>query len=337
MDHVLGIESRPEFLQGQVLLADKQLENAADVLGKLYEQIVDEEGDLGDGVAPIAYLYGEVNLGLAVASNNALMQANAKRLERERDLANGKPAAAAASAMAEGPPPADQEDVDEMFSIAWDSLDLARVIFQRLGCAPRQALAQQKLGELKLEQGLLPQSVEEIESCLELIRAHQLEGTRVHALCHRILGLVYEAMWQDSQKQPQLLVVAVEHFAKSLGMLKQALGGSVPTVPLPVPQWKPDVCAAEELVRLGLAMGEVVEQLELADDEDEDDELLDLKLLINDVSRRADQCAFEFSVDNVLPQDGGGEEEEEEQQPILTSSSSEPANTLQPRKRHQQG
>ncbi|KAH9256020.1 hypothetical protein BASA81_005796 [Batrachochytrium salamandrivorans] len=333
MEHVLAIEARPEFLQGQILLADKQLENAADVLGKLYEQIVDEEGDVGDGVAPIAYLYGEVNLGLAVASNNALMQANAKRLERERDLANGKPSSfpTAAAAAAEGPPPADQEDVDEMFSIAWDSLDLARVIYQRLECAPRQALAQQKLGELKLEQGLLSQSVEEVESCLDLIRQQKLEGTRVHALCHRILGLVYEAMWQDSQNQPQLLVSAVEHFAKSLAMLKQELGAATPTVPLPMPKWKLDVCAVEDLVRLGQAMGEVVEQLELVDEDEE--ELLDLKMLINDVSKRADQCAFEFTVDNVLPQD----DEEEEEERVISTSASEPANMLRPRKRHNQG
>lgn len=192
MDKVEQVESLPEFQRGKQLLRsgdDSKLSEAVDVLGQVYSTVAEAQGDLAPENAPIALLYGEAMLKLAVYSNSVMMN-----MEMRKQINKTKQE----TEPLEEEQVTSKEEVFETFEIAWECLDLSRVIFERLATQQDnepntkrmrvyQCDALTLLGELKVEQGFFQEATDEYHKCL-LVQEQDLPAT-----C-RDLGSTYHSL-----------------------------------------------------------------------------------------------------------------------------------------------
>ncbi|CAI9582822.1 unnamed protein product, partial [Staurois parvus] len=103
----------------------------------------------------------------------------------------------------------DEEDVGNL-QLAWEMLDLSKVIFKRQENKESQLKAAQahlKLGEVSIESENYSQAVDDFLACLNIQKGHLEEHDRLLAETHYQLGLAY----QYSSKHDS----AISHFTQS--------------------------------------------------------------------------------------------------------------------------
>ncbi|KAM6948693.1 histone-binding protein N1/N2-like [Aplochiton taeniatus] len=112
----------------------------------------------------------------------------------------------------------DDEEVGNL-QLAWEMLEIAKVIYKRKESKEDQLLAAQthlKLGEVAAESGNYTQAVEDFQECLDLQLKHLAEDSRLLAETHYQLGLALSFSCQYSQ--------AIEQFNSSASVIKSRLG-----------------------------------------------------------------------------------------------------------------
>ncbi|KAG8437038.1 hypothetical protein GDO86_007934 [Hymenochirus boettgeri] len=111
----------------------------------------------------------------------------------------------------------EEEDVGNL-QLAWELLDLAKIIFKRQKSKEAQLKASQthlKLGEVCIESENYTQAVEDFLACLNIQKEHLEEHDRLLAETHYQLGLAY----QYSSKHKE----AISHFTQSVGVIEKRM------------------------------------------------------------------------------------------------------------------
>lgn len=146
------------------------------------KEAVDEYGQLGAECADLYFLYGDNMLRLAqIAGKNNFTE----ELRRKRSARAGGDHAAAASAAASSAADPDLTEVNELFEISWENLDVARVIYEREASTEKdpdqKRKCQIKLAEINIrladnncERLLIDAAVELYQQALKLRTALKL-------------------------------------------------------------------------------------------------------------------------------------------------------------------
>jgi hypothetical protein len=255
MDAVRRTEAEPDFVKGASLMQDPEtLDDTVNVLGSVYGKVVEVEGDLGPSVAPIAYAYGHANLLLAVKSNQAFVNAEVKKKQKE-EVERARVSQAATNEAAAKDDDEEQEEgeeeeeeayvmsreeIEDVFQIAFESLDTSRVIYERLMqqepdltnrilLQKRLAEVMMRLGDLKLEQGLFADSMAEYKKCLEIRTVTENSISRDLASAHHAMALASESLAAEVAENIQLLVDATIHYSNTLEILLNRAASLVPS------------------------------------------------------------------------------------------------------------
>uniref|UniRef100_A0A3Q4GG61 Nuclear autoantigenic sperm protein n=1 Tax=Neolamprologus brichardi TaxID=32507 RepID=A0A3Q4GG61_NEOBR len=117
----------------------------------------------------------------------------------------------------EGEPEDDDEEVGNL-QLAWEMLEVAKVIYKRKETKEDQLMAAQahlKLGEVSAESGNYPQALEDFQECLKLQVKHLDSDSRLLAETHYQLGLTYSLNTQYSE--------AIESLKSSISIIKNRL------------------------------------------------------------------------------------------------------------------
>jgi len=111
----------------------------------------------------------------------------------------------------------DEEEVGNL-QLAWEMLEVAKVIYKRKEAKEDQLMAAQthlKLGEVSAESGNYTQALEDFQECLKLQLKHLDSDSRLLAETHYQLGLTYSLNLQYSQ--------AIEELHSSISVIKSRL------------------------------------------------------------------------------------------------------------------
>ncbi|XP_067229630.1 nuclear autoantigenic sperm protein isoform X1 [Chanodichthys erythropterus] len=111
-----------------------------------------------------------------------------------------------------------EEDEVGNLQLAWEMLEVAKVIYKRKDCKEDQLMAAQiylKLGEVGAESGNYSQALEDFNECLTLQLKHLPSHSRLLAETHYQLGTTYSYTAQYSQ--------AIEHFSNSIKVIESRL------------------------------------------------------------------------------------------------------------------
>ncbi|XP_068427134.1 histone-binding protein N1/N2-like [Clinocottus analis] len=111
----------------------------------------------------------------------------------------------------------DDEEVGNL-QLAWEMLEVAKVIYKRKDTKEDQLMAAQahlKLGEVSSESGNYTQSLEDFRECLKLQVKHLDSDSRLLAETHYQLGLTYSLDVQYSR--------AIEELTSSISVIKSRL------------------------------------------------------------------------------------------------------------------
>ncbi|XP_039670498.1 histone-binding protein N1/N2-like isoform X1 [Perca fluviatilis] len=111
----------------------------------------------------------------------------------------------------------DEEEVGNL-QLAWEMLEVAKVIYKRKEAKEDQLMAAQthlKLGEVSSESGNYTQALEDFQECLKLQVKHLDSDSRLLAETHYQLGLTYSLDLQYSQ--------AIEELQSSISVIKSRL------------------------------------------------------------------------------------------------------------------
>uniref|UniRef100_R4GC03 Nuclear autoantigenic sperm protein n=1 Tax=Anolis carolinensis TaxID=28377 RepID=R4GC03_ANOCA len=111
-----------------------------------------------------------------------------------------------------------EEDEVGNLELAWDMLELAKVIYKRQDTKEAQLLAAQahlKLGEVSIESENYVQAIEEYHSCLNLQQKYLEAHDRLLAETHYNLGLAYH--YNDQYDE------AVQQFSQSMDVIDKRL------------------------------------------------------------------------------------------------------------------
>ncbi|XP_039998723.1 histone-binding protein N1/N2-like [Xiphias gladius] len=111
----------------------------------------------------------------------------------------------------------DDEEVGNL-QLAWEMLEVAKVIYKRKETKDDQLMAAQahlKLGEVSAESGNYTQALEDFQECLKLQVKHLDSDSRLLAETHYQLGLTYSLNLQYSQ--------AIEELNSSISVIKSRL------------------------------------------------------------------------------------------------------------------
>nr|XP_046263526.1 histone-binding protein N1/N2-like [Scatophagus argus]XP_046263527.1 histone-binding protein N1/N2-like [Scatophagus argus] len=121
----------------------------------------------------------------------------------------------------EGEDTAEKDSEDEEvgnLQLAWEMLEVAKVIYKRKETKEEQLMAAQahlKLGEVSAESGNYTQALEDFQECLKLQMKHLDPDSRLLAETHYQLGLTYSLNLQYSQ--------AIEELNSSISVIKSRL------------------------------------------------------------------------------------------------------------------
>ncbi|XP_053185979.1 nuclear autoantigenic sperm protein-like [Scomber japonicus] len=123
----------------------------------------------------------------------------------------------------------DDEEVDNL-QLAWEMLEVAKVIYKRKEAKEDQLMAAQthlKLGEVSAESGNYTQALEDFQECLKLQLKHLDSDSRLLAETHYQLGLTYSMNQQYSQAIEELnssISVINSRLEKLQGLMDKAEG-----------------------------------------------------------------------------------------------------------------
>ncbi|XP_072539126.1 nuclear autoantigenic sperm protein isoform X2 [Salminus brasiliensis] len=111
-----------------------------------------------------------------------------------------------------------EEDEVGNLQLAWEMLEVAKVIYKRKESKEDQLMAAQiflKLGEVGAESGNYTQALEDFKECLAIQLKHLPPHSRLLAETHYQLGTTFSYTSQYSQ--------AIEHFTKSIKVIESRL------------------------------------------------------------------------------------------------------------------
>nr|7V1M_G Chain G, Isoform 2 of Nuclear autoantigenic sperm protein [Homo sapiens]7V1M_H Chain H, Isoform 2 of Nuclear autoantigenic sperm protein [Homo sapiens] len=175
---LLGLGQK-HLVMGDIPAAVNAFQEAASLLGKKYGETANECGEA-------FFFYGKSLLELARLENKSLQE------NEEEEIGN--------------------------LELAWDMLDLAKIIFKRQETKEAQLYAAQahlKLGEVSVESENYVQAVEEFQSCLNLQEQYLEAHDRLLAETHYQLGLAYGYNSQYDE--------AVAQFSKSIEVIENRM------------------------------------------------------------------------------------------------------------------
>uniref|UniRef100_A0AAX7SKV1 Tetratricopeptide SHNi-TPR domain-containing protein n=1 Tax=Astatotilapia calliptera TaxID=8154 RepID=A0AAX7SKV1_ASTCA len=115
------------------------------------------------------------------------------------------------------PADSDDEEVGNL-QLAWEMLEVAKVIYKRKETKEAQLMAAQahlKLGEVSAESGNYPQALEDFQECLKLQVKHLDSDSRLLAETRYQLGVTYSLNTQYSE--------AIESLKSSISIIKNRL------------------------------------------------------------------------------------------------------------------
>ncbi|XP_038130202.1 nuclear autoantigenic sperm protein-like [Cyprinodon tularosa] len=114
--------------------------------------------------------------------------------------------------------PQDSEDEVGNLQLAWEMLEVAKVIYKRKETKEDQLMAAQthlKLGEVSAESGNYTQALEDFQECLKLQLKHLDSDSRLLAETHYQLGVTYSLNLQHAE--------AIEALNNSISVIKSRL------------------------------------------------------------------------------------------------------------------
>ncbi|XP_023674508.1 histone-binding protein N1/N2-like isoform X3 [Paramormyrops kingsleyae] len=231
---LIGTGNR-HMVMGDVVSAVAVFQDACSMLAKKY-------GDTADECGEAFFLCGKALLDLARMENTVLGNALDGVPEEESDEAAKQDDSKIESAdnldddggdddddeeeeeeeqAAEGKESDDEEGEEEEvgnLQLAWEMLEVAKVIYKRKESKEDQLLAAQahlKLGEVGTESGNYSQALEDFQECLSIQLKHLASHSRLLAETHYQLGLTYGYTSQYSK--------AIQHFNSSIQVIESRL------------------------------------------------------------------------------------------------------------------
>uniref|UniRef100_A0A8D0GFR5 Nuclear autoantigenic sperm protein n=1 Tax=Sphenodon punctatus TaxID=8508 RepID=A0A8D0GFR5_SPHPU len=231
---LLGLGQK-NLVMGDIPAAFNAFQEAASLLGKKYGETADECGEA-------FFYYGKSLLELARMENGVLGNAlEGVQVEEEEEKAEDDSMVESADNLdeTEGSEEEDKENdkadddkendstVEEKESeedevgnleLAWDMLELAKVIYKRQDTREAQLHAAQahlKLGEVSIESENYTQAVEEFQSCLALQEKYLEAHDRLLAETHYHLALAYHYNSQFDE--------AILQFSKSIEVIDKRM------------------------------------------------------------------------------------------------------------------
>ncbi|XP_045715447.1 nuclear autoantigenic sperm protein isoform X4 [Phyllostomus hastatus] len=233
---LLGLGQK-HLVMGDIPAAVNAFQEAASLLGKKYGETANECGEA-------FFFYGKSLLELARMENGVLGNAlEGVRVEEEEgekteeslvenndnidetegseeeDKENDKAEEAPNDSVLENKSLQENEEEEiGNLELAWDMLDLAKIIFKRQETKEAQLYAAQahlKLGEVSVESENYVQAVEEFQACLNLQEQYLEAHDRLLAETHYQLGLAYGYNSQYDE--------AVAQFSKSIEVIEKRM------------------------------------------------------------------------------------------------------------------
>ncbi|KAG9469732.1 hypothetical protein GDO78_019804 [Eleutherodactylus coqui] len=183
---------------------------------------------MADQCADAFFYYGTALLELARMENNVLGNALEGMPEDEDEESEEDPNIPSASNLdEEGADSDDNEETEDKeneeeevgnLQLAWEMLDLSKIIFNRQQDKAAQLMAAQahlKLGEVSIESENYTQAVEDFLSCLTIQKEHLEEHDRLLAETHYQLGLAYHFGNKHGD--------SMSHFTQSIDVIEKRM------------------------------------------------------------------------------------------------------------------
>ncbi|XP_010158552.1 PREDICTED: nuclear autoantigenic sperm protein [Eurypyga helias] len=247
---LLGLGQK-HLVMGNIPAAVNAFQEAASLLGKKY-------GETADECAEAFFYYGKSLLELARMENGVLGNAlEGVQVEEEGEKAEGDAAQPTADGIEETEESEEEDkendkaedkenelamedkslqesEEDEIgnLELAWDMLELAKVIYKRQDTREAQLHAAQahlKLGEVSIESENYVQAIEEFQACLALQQKYLEAHDRLLAESHYQLALAYHYNSQFDEAVLQFgksMEVIDKRMAMLTERMKKAEGGS---------------------------------------------------------------------------------------------------------------
>nr|AAH77440.1 N1/N2 protein [Xenopus laevis] len=219
---------------GQKHLVMKDVRSAVNLFQEASSLLAKQYGETADECAEAFYSYGMSLLELARLENGVLgnaLEGMPEDDEEEAEKEEDPNIPSADNLDEEGEDSEENEDENEgteeketeeedvgNLQLAWEMLDLCKIIFKRQQSKEAQlkaAQAHQKLGEVCIESENYSQAVEDFLACLNIQKEHLEEHNRLLAETHYHLGLAY----QYSSKHEE----AISHFTQSIGVIEKRM------------------------------------------------------------------------------------------------------------------
>ncbi|XP_066548189.1 nuclear autoantigenic sperm protein isoform X3 [Amia ocellicauda] len=225
---LIGTGNR-HMVMGDVVSAVNVFQEACGMLAKKY-------GDTADECAEAFFLCGKSLLDLARMENTVLgnaldgvpdedteegEKADDSKIESADNLDDGEEEDEEdddeGEGTAEDKESEEEEEVGNL-QLAWEMLEVAKVIYKRKESKEDQLLAAQahlKLGEVGAESGNYAQALEDFQECLALQLKHLPNHSRLLAETHYQLGLTFGYTTQYDR--------AIKHFSSSVEVIERRL------------------------------------------------------------------------------------------------------------------
>lgn len=215
---------------------------AVQALSLASEMLAAEHGDKHDSLGDVYYYYGKALLELSREESEPLGDAVTKKIEEDSDSdeadtapeeetaaekkpeeakvvngevkENGEAGPSSGEKKADGDSTEDGEEEPSDLQVAWEVLELAKIIYENRGESGKRNLAETLvvLGEVSLESENFESAVTDIARGLEIMLEFKEKNQRVLAETHYKLGM---ALSTNSQVDE-----AVDQFNSSLDLLK---------------------------------------------------------------------------------------------------------------------
>uniref|UniRef100_A0A8C0EBC3 Nuclear autoantigenic sperm protein n=1 Tax=Bubo bubo TaxID=30461 RepID=A0A8C0EBC3_BUBBB len=201
---LLGLGQK-HLVMGNIPAAVNAFQEAASLLGKKY-------GETADECAEAFFYYGKSLLELARMENGVLGNAlEGVQVEEEGEKAEG------GSALPTSLQESEEDEIGNL-ELAWEMLELAKIIYKRQETKEGQLHAAQahlKLGEVSIESENYMQAIEEFQACLALQQKYLEAHDRLLAESHYQLALAYHYNSQFDE--------AVLQFGKSVEVIDKRM------------------------------------------------------------------------------------------------------------------
>uniref|UniRef100_A0A8C5QHR1 Nuclear autoantigenic sperm protein n=1 Tax=Leptobrachium leishanense TaxID=445787 RepID=A0A8C5QHR1_9ANUR len=203
-------------------LVMKDIKSAVSAFQEASGLLAKKYGDTADECADAFFSYGISLLELARMENGVLGNALEGVPEEEEEDENEDPNVPSAANLDDGEDSEENEGTEEKeteedignLQLAWEMLDLSKLIFKRKEAKEAQLKAAQahlKLGEVSVESENYSQAVEDFLACLKIQKEHLEAHDRLLAETHYQLGLAYQYSCKHEE--------AIPHFTHSIDVI----------------------------------------------------------------------------------------------------------------------